>query len=1279
MLKRLFRLLWLCLVAVLFLSAVLLTAARVWVPSLAEYRNDIATAATTALDRPVTIRRLETTWRGLSPVLKLRDVTIGSTQESRQQLDISEVWIRVDVRHYLAEREVRLSGVDVIGVDLTLARDAQGRVYIEELAGDRDAGSAAGDLATLSHLSLHDANITIRDLPGFREPQRFHGVSLSLVNRGDRHEVSGYALMPGSLGERVEVEAQLRGASPNPLDWQGVAYFRGKALAMSSLFQGVLAETQVVEGSADVRLWAERKRGRLVSLRGEIEVAGFSLQQGEGKAATRFDADRLQSQFGWHREDEGWQLALQDLQVWRGANGWKADNLSLAVVMRQQASHVNASASRLDLEVLAGLLTVLPIEESYRAQLLALQPTGLLQDLSVSLRHEAGATTLDHFDAHFSKLGVAQSGAIPALSGLDGAISGSVGDGILTLDSHVVELHDTRLFREALHFDRLQGDLQWLDTGEGITLATHALSIGNDHLALEGDLTMTLPRDGGAPSMDLQLAVRRADVARFSDYLPAKVMSPTGVAWLDRSLVGGMVRDGTVVIQGRLDQIPFDHGEGRLEVRLPVTGATLNFSKHWSPLRQLDAQVDFTGRQMDIRSRAGMIRSAALHNVHAQIRDLAKPRLTIKGDVRGALPVMLAELGSSPLGETYGGFVDRITTTGNADLALNILVPLGRDPDPVTVAGRIGLNGNTLRVRDSDIELRQIHGRLDFDPEGIQGDDLRATLFDRPAQVKVWTESADGVTHIDLHGKLALFDRVLAEDHPLRQAVSDDSDWQVGLTARGKPTRGKPADVALSVHSTLAGTAIDLPAPLGKLRDAVRELSIRVDNLEQPERQLQFRYADVLQGRLVIEQQQQAARLQRGVLAFAGAEPVLPDSRSLLITGQLETFRLADWQPYFRDDGDDPGLPLRLSVGIGELELLGHRLRDAKLDIEVAGRVWTIKGLGPAAEGEVRLTRSADGLDTVVMNLQRLELERVADAGAQQEQQPLSPTDMPELQVTAQQLVYNGVNYGSLDLQAQKQPGGILEISRLAMSSDMLALRLTGDWRVQGDVSQTRVDLTVSDGRMDWLLNALGYQKVMKGGKLSGNLQASWPGAPWSFAPGSIDGKVRIVIKNGQLLDVEPGAAGRALGLLSLGKLPKRLTLDFSDLFGEGFGFDRIAGNFVLDSGNAYTNDLEVDGPAARIDISGRVGLVAQDYDELVTVTPYLQSSLPLAGAIAGGPVVGAAVIVAGKLLEKKLGLNEMARKQYTVTGPWTEPVVTRLARPETDAGQDEDTTYLDE
>jgi uncharacterized protein YhdP len=158
-----------------------------------------------------------------------------------------------------------------------------------------------------------------------------------------------------------------------------------------------------------------------------------------------------------------------------------------------------------------------------------------------------------------------------------------------------------------------------------------------------------------------------------------------------------------------------------------------------------------------------------------------------------------------------------------------------------------------------------------------------------------------------------------------------------------------------------------------------------------------------------------------------------------------------------------------------------------------------------------------------------------------------------------------------------------------------------------------------------------------------------------------IDGKLHLVIKDGQLLNVKPGA-GRVFGLVSLHTLPRRLSLDFSDLFKKGYAFDRVEGNFVLSDGDAYTSDLFIEGPAARIDISGRIGLADEDYDELITVVPHVSSSLPIAGAIAGGPVVGAAILLAEHLLGDELEKHtKFAHKQYTVTGPWADPVYTEV------------------
>jgi len=161
---------------------------------------------------------------------------------------------------------------------------------------------------------------------------------------------------------------------------------------------------------------------------------------------------------------------------------------------------------------------------------------------------------------------------------------------------------------------------------------------------------------------------------------------------------------------------------------------------------------------------------------------------------------------------------------------------------------------------------------------------------------------------------------------------------------------------------------------------------------------------------------------------------------------------------------------------------------------------------------------------------------------------------------------------------------------------------------------------------------------------------------------------VAITVKDGVLKDVDPGAAGRVFGLLSVQALPRRLTLDFKDLFGKGFHYERIEGTFTVENGNAYTQDLMLKGDAASLALTGRVGLAAEDYDELVTVTPSVSTTLPIAGALAGGPVGAVAGLLAGTVFKDQI--NRAASYQYTIKGTWAEPVVERVAPPTPPAGE---------
>ena len=1274
MLKRAFHVLWMLLVVLLVLSATALTVARVWVSELSSYRMEIEQAASQALNKQVSIGRMEASWRGLNPVIKLKDVELIDPAGTDEALTIREIWVTVDAEQYLSQQIIKLAGIDVIGADFTLVRDADGTFYLDGFRSENDDSELLTELLQMA-LSVHDVNVTYVDEQTGHAPRRFSSISLSLRSQGATHTLTGHILLPVDMGYRADIEAVLYGNAARFQDWQGHVYIKGQSVALTEVLVGqLLAEDQVLQGVADLRLWLDIGAAGIDSVSGEIDTENLTISQHSETEVYTFETDSLRGQFGWRYNEDSWQFAVQNLVVKQQQGRWETENLSLAGRQQQDGSTIiKGNSSLLVLDGFGALLPIIPGLTVEQRQLLGgLQPRGLIHDLVFSITSKDNVTRVTDFSARFSGLSIEQSGVFPKLVGLDGTLSGDMESGTLSLASQNVGLHDERLFRELLPIGVVQGHLHWQLRDGMMEIATDALTIHNDDFSLLVSMGLYVPVNDDSPSINLSVDIETFDVGRVHHYLPAKVMSPRGVAWLDRSLKSGVITDGRVVVNGRLDQIPFDNGDGVLGVHLPVTDVLLDFHEDWSPVTGLDGTVDINGRQLDVVSSRAAIRSAVLKSVHAQIKDLANPLLTIKGEVQGPLPVMLAELGSSPLGVTYGGFVDRVTTSGEAQLELDIVVPLVDEQAPVEVAGRITLKNNSLKVNDSDIELTKIKGHLAFDAKGIQGDKLQAHLFGHPATARVWTDAGKQVTNISLDGPLQLFDRFIDKNSFLGVVTSGSSDWQVLVTIRGMPERGKNANVGVTVTSNLVGTAIDLPAPYGKSSESVRQLSIVADRVDVDEKTLQLNYSDLVEGLLVIVTGEQGFELQRGAITVGGKTPVLPDSKELLFSGHVDSFRLTDWQPYL-GGGGSAGLPLAFVFTFGELEVLGYELDDVSISMRSSGARWEIKVAGPDVAGDIELTTSAAGLDKVAMNLVRLVLESPPEQPEQPEQPGQvdatehTPEKFPDLEVIVQQLVYDEKDLGLFEVKAFKQ-GEVYYIERVVLSSDFLTVRMSGNWRLERNEQLSSIDLEISDGDMEQLMELFGYQKSIKDGTLSGSMRIAWPGPPWAFSPPIIEGKITLRVTDGQLLDVEPGAAGRVLGLISLNNLPRRLSLDFTDIFAEGFSFDEISGSFVIDDGNAYTNDLTVDGPAAKIEISGRIGLADQDYDELVTVIPYVKTGIPLAGTLMGGPAVGAILLVVETLLEGQFGpLNRIAKKQYSVTGSWEDPVIEklRLAVPE--------------
>jgi uncharacterized protein YhdP len=190
------------------------------------------------------------------------------------------------------------------------------------------------------------------------------------------------------------------------------------------------------------------------------------------------------------------------------------------------------------------------------------------------------------------------------------------------------------------------------------------------------------------------------------------------------------------------------------------------------------------------------------------------------------------------------------------------------------------------------------------------------------------------------------------------------------------------------------------------------------------------------------------------------------------------------------------------------------------------------------------------------------------------------------------------------------------------------------------------------------LMDSLDISTSLEGGQTVLHFDAWWPGSPGAFALSRLNGEIDFSVSRGQITNASAGG-GRLLGLLSIQALPRRLSLDFRDVFDSGFDFEEATGTFHMENGTATTDDVLLSSSAARISMSGSTDLVAQQYDQLMTVQPGVGNTLPIIGAIAGGPGGAAAGLALQGLLHKTLG--EATQVQYTITGTWDEPLIEQV------------------
>ena len=256
--------------------------------------------------------------------------------------------------------------------------------------------------------------------------------------------------------------------------------------------------------------------------------------------------------------------------------------------------------------------------------------------------------------------------------------------------------------------------------------------------------------------------------------------------------------------------------------------------------------------------------------------------------------------------------------------------------------------------------------------------------------------------------------------------------------------------------------------------------------------------------------------------------------------------------------------------------------------------------------------------------------------------------------------------YGPLKMNIISKQGGFV-FDNIEIKKD--SLLATGAVELikkteQVDNYSTTVDAQLRSRNTKALMEEFGFQGILSSKNLTIDLDLFWPYIPSSDGVMNADGTVKINIKDGQITAIDP-IVGKVLGLLSIAELPRRLVLDFSDIFKKGLSFDRLSAEFQFKNGIAYTCDFVMDGPSIDILLVGATDMIGKTYNQLAIVRPLLTDALPMSGAVFGGPGVAAAVYLFTKLLRKPL--KNIGVSYYSIGGTWDHPKIEKIPPQEID------------
>lgn len=1282
LLRRIAHHCWLTLAVFIIAAAVLLSVLRGFFVYANDFRDEMTQWLTGYSTEQLHIESMSASLEQFHPVLIFNNVRFSPKHSSRYQLKMGSLLLDFSLLDSLKQGHLVFRNIQLNDVNATLP-------WVQHDGEDKSSNPVDISVAKMfAKLFLHQLdhfqvkNAEISFLAENNQSHKMYIKSMFWRNKNRVHQGEGDAYLPhlGQSTGTIHFALKLNNSDGRHqlLNIPGQFYAQGKHIQLSRIGHLLnVSELMKFNTNLNFKVWGKFGGKQPPLWQWQWQPSTLDWQNSQGHHHLSLD----QGSFTLRDKGDYYKVDSSDLSLKTDGKSWGDITIQGALSGQTQNWYIN----QLPLAEMEPLLSLLP--EQKQIALMKIK-SGQFQNIRFGFDWRASQI---NYRAHVHDLSSQASGAWPGVTGLSADINGdqhhlnfSVG-----LDQSKIDFQDS--FDKSWPIESLsaQGQVSWADKHPAVTF---------DHLVMKSPWLnvnalgrLNWQADHSSPWLSLSAQLSLPDAANAQHFYPHPLMPENVANYLKASIEKGSAKDAQLLWFGQVSDFPYRSHQGIFQVYVPLRHSTFKFQSDWPALTDMDLNLLFQGESLHMASEQAKIAGIPIQHIDAAIE-----KMNSRGEVRLQAQLNNTDLKSvhqllekSPVTSLASTMQQLPMRAGTLSGQLLLNIPL--DNSTVKVAGNADFKNAAMQVKNLQMDLDSLNGRLSFQQGNLIAHNLHAKWLGQPLAIDIKSDQDNGSQYqlgigLSGHWDMRSFQKKLSNPNFLKP-VSGQLNWQGQVNIAFLKNSAFHYNAKFS--SQLKQLNVALSKPLDKSANQSWPTTLYVSGDKQDgsgtvtiEDRLESRF-HYLYHPFHLDQ----LRLNLGnAQSLSHLSEQLPEQGSV-INANIDRTRLKPWLDYIvpmissaskssprtkapnKIEQNSSLLPELKSIHIlaRHVDAFAQPIDHMQLDYQQAGHVWKISSqqlngsliapVNPTVSNPWRLNIAKAALPKLDLSA----LKSLTRLSSSQGKDKVEKSHMPmPVEFECQSCQIGRYQLGQLNV--------VLPFADGQMKNGQVRMRGAGDMKLDATVNwlpgpggmTSFYQGTFKTKKTGKFLASLGFAKELEQTPMDGSFGLRWRGLPYQLDKKTLNGHIKWKAGEGVLTDVSDKGT-RLFTLASLDTLRRRLKLDFRDIFDKGLYFNSAKASATITDGVLKNDDYYMDAVPGVLHGHGELDLVSGKVNYHVSFSPKITSSLPVLAAFAVTPVTGAAVLALSKLLEPVIDV--ITQVDFDITGDIDHPKLMEVKR----------------